>query len=68
MDTMNGLHLSRLEQTKLMLQMVDQSRVKPMGILPQVKTSISGIVYFIDYIVFQPSTPNTFYPTLLGRP
>jgi hypothetical protein len=33
-----------------------------------VKTSISGIVYFIDYIVFQPSTPNTSYPILLGRP
>jgi hypothetical protein len=39
-----------------------------MGILPQVKTSISGIVYLIDYIVFQPSTPNTSYPILLGRP
>jgi hypothetical protein len=68
MDTMQSLHLSGLEQTKLMLQMADQSRVKPMGILPQVKTSISGIVYFIDYIVFQPSIPNTSYPILLGRP
>ena len=39
-----------------------------MGILPQVKTSILGIIYLIDYIVFQPSTPNTSYPILLGQP
>jgi hypothetical protein len=51
-----------------MLRMADQSQVKPMGTLPQVKTSISGIVYLIDYIMFQPSTPNTSYSILLGRP
>ena len=62
MDTMNSLHLSGLERTKLMLRMADQSQVKPMGILPKVETSIFGIVYLIDYIVFQPSTPNTSYP------
>jgi hypothetical protein len=44
MDTMNSLHLFGLQQTKLMLRMANQSRVKPLGILPQVKTSISGIV------------------------
>ena len=48
--------------------MADQSRVKPLEILPKIKTSISGIVYFIDFIVFQPSTNNTSYPILLGRP
>jgi hypothetical protein len=32
-DTMHSLHLSRLQQTKLMLRMADQSRVKPLGIL-----------------------------------
>jgi hypothetical protein len=39
-----------------------------MGILPQIKTCISGLVYWIDYIVYQPRTPNTSYPILLGRP
>jgi hypothetical protein len=65
-DTMLSLHLPRLEETKLVLRMADQSRVKPLGIIPKVKTSISGITYFIDFIVFQPSTSNTSYPILLG--
>ena len=39
-----------------------------MRILPKIKTSISRIVYLIDYIVFQPSTNNTSYPILLGHP
>jgi hypothetical protein len=67
-DTMLSLHLTGLQETKLVLRMADQSRVKPLGILPKVKTSKLGIVYFIDFIVFQPSTNNASYPILLGRP
>jgi hypothetical protein len=67
-DTMLSLHLTSLQETKLVLRMADQSRVKPLGILPKVKTSISGIVYLIDFIVFQPSTNNASYPILLGHP
>ena len=67
-DTVLSLHLIGLLKTKLVLGMGDQSRVKPLGILPKIKTSISGIVYLIEFIVIQPSTNNTSYPILLGRP
>ena len=67
-DTMLGLHLVGLEETKLVLRMADQSRVKPLGILPKVKTRIAGLIFLIDYIVFQPNTSNASYPILLGRP
>jgi hypothetical protein len=63
-----SLYLTGLQETKLVLRMADQSRVKPLGILPKIKTSILGIVYLIDFIVFQPSTNNTSYPILLDGP
>ena len=52
LDTMNGLQLTGLQDTKLMLRMADQSRVKPLGILSNVKTTIAGNPYWIDYIDF----------------
>ena len=45
LDTMNGLQLTGLQDTKLMLRMADQSRVKPLGILSDVKTTIAGNPY-----------------------
>ena len=68
LDTMKGLQLTGLQDTKLMLRMADQSRVKPLGILFDVKTTIAGNPYWIDYIVFQPNSPHASYPILLGRP
>ena len=68
LDTMTSLQLIGLQDTKLMLRMIDQSRVKPMGILPNVKTTIANNSYWIDYIVFQPNSLHASYPILLGRP
>ena len=68
LDTMKGLQLTGLQDTKLMLRMADQSRVKPLGILSDVKTTIASNPYWIDYIVFQPNSPHASYPILLGRP
>ena len=68
LDTMKGLQLTGLQDTKLMLRMADQSRVKPLGILSDVKTTIACNPYWIDYIVFQPNSPHASYPVLLGRP
>jgi len=65
-DTILSLQLTNLQETKLILRMVDQSRVKPLGILPKVSTVISGLVYAIDFLFFQPNTPNVSYPLLLG--
>ena len=45
LDTMTSLQLTSLQDTKLMLRMADQSRIKPMEILPSVKTTIAGNSY-----------------------
>ena len=68
LDTMTSLQLIGLQDTKLMLPMADQSKIKPMGILPSVKTTIAGNSYWIDYIIFQPNSPHASYPILFGRP
>lgn len=67
-DTILSLQLIGLYETKLELRGFYQSRVKPKGTLPKIKTMISGNIYYIDYIVFQQLIPNTSYPILLGRP
>ena len=60
-DTMLSLHLIGFQETKLVLRMADQSQVKPLGILPKIKTSISRIVYLIDFIVFQSIVPLIYH-------
>ena len=52
-DTMEKLGLTNLLPTKLLLQMAYHSKVLPMGVLVNVDTNIAGIVYKIDYVVFQ---------------
>ena len=51
--------------TPIILRMADQSRVKPLGMLAQVLTSIGGIDYKIDYIVFKVTEHISTYPILL---
>ena len=68
LDTMISLQLIDLQDTKLILRMANQSRVKPMEILSSVKTTKAGNSYWIDYIIFQPNSPHASYPILLGRP
>jgi hypothetical protein len=48
--------------------MADQSRVKPLGMLSQVITTIGGIDSKINYIVFKLTDSISSYPILLGRP
>ena len=45
LDTMSSLQLIGLQDTKLMLRMANQSRIKPMRILADVKTTIVGNPY-----------------------
>ena len=52
-DTMEKLGLSDLLPTDLLLRMADHSKVLPVGVLVNVDTNIAGIVYKIDYVVFQ---------------
>jgi hypothetical protein len=67
-ETMEQLGLTQLKPIALILRMVDQSRVKPIGVLLEAHTIIVGIEYMIDYIVFKLLTSNFSYLILLGRP
>ena len=67
-DTMEKLGLSDLLPTNLLLRMADHSKVLPVGVLVNVDTNIAGIVYKIDYVVFQLKSSTLSYPILLGRP
>jgi hypothetical protein len=67
-DTMEELGLTSMTTTPIILRMVDQSRVKPLGMLSQLLTIIGGIDYKIDYVVFKVSESISTYPILLGRP
>jgi hypothetical protein len=52
-DTMEELGLTSMTTTPIILRMADQSRVKPLGMLSQLLTTIGGIDYKIDYVVFK---------------
>ena len=67
-DTMEEIGLTTMTTTPIILRMADQSRVKPLGILKQVLTTIKGIDFRIDYIVFKVTESISSYPILLGRP
>ena len=54
--------------TPIILRIADQSRVKPLGILKQILTTIGGIDFQIDYIVFKVTKSISSYSILLGRP
>ena len=67
-DTTEKLGSTSLLPTKLLLRMADHSKVLPMDVLVNVDTNIAGIVYKIDYMVFQLKNLTLSYPILLGRP
>ena len=57
-DTMEEIGLTTITTTPIILRMADQSRIKPLGILKQVLTTIGGI----DYIVFKVTESISSYP------
>ena len=67
-EVMEELGLKTMNPTPIILRMADQRRVKPLGILMQIVTTIGGIDYKIDYIVFKLTEFISSYPILLGRP
>jgi hypothetical protein len=67
-DTMEELDLTSMTTTPIILRMADQNRVKPLGMLSQLLTTIGGIDYKIDYVVFKVSESISTYPIFLGRP
>jgi len=67
-EIMEELGLKTINSTPIILRMADQRRVLPMGLLAQIDTTIAGIDYKIDYIVFKLTESISSYPILLGRP
>ena len=67
-DTMEKLDLMSLLPMELLLWMADHSKVLPMGVLVNIDTNIAGIVYKIDYVVFQLKSSTLSYPILLSCP
>jgi hypothetical protein len=50
-DTMEELGLTSMTTTPIILRMADQSRVKPLGMLSQLLTTIGGISpIFLDIV------------------
>ena len=54
--------------TSIILEMVDHTRTKPLGQLPQVPVQIAGREYKIDFIVVQIVDAIQPIPGILGRP
>ena len=67
-DTMEEIGLTTMTTTPIILRMANQSHVKPLGILKQVLTTIGGIDFQIDYIVFKVIESISPYLILLRRP
>ena len=66
-DTARALGFTNFESTPKILRMADQSRVIPLGKLPNVSVIIGDQPFRLDFIVIDPPTPSS-YPMLLGRP
>ena len=66
-DTMEQLRITTMTTTPIILRMADQSRVKPLGMLFQLLTTIGGIDYKIDYVVFKVFESISLYRILLGK-
>jgi len=50
------------------LKMVDQTTIKPVGLIRDMKIYVHGILFIITFIVFQNSVVDVNYSMLLGRP
>lgn len=64
--TMEQLRLHHIRPTPVVLEFVDQSKIKPKGVLDDVVVSINSWEYPIDFIVLQPKNPIRGYPLILG--
>ena len=67
-DIMEELGITSMTTTSIILRMTDQSWIKPLEMLSQLLTTIGGIDYKIDYVVFKVFKSISTYPILLGRP
>jgi hypothetical protein len=62
------LGLPKLKPSPYHLRMVDQSMMKPLGIIRNLKIHIHGIPYITTFIVLKNNVVDSNYSMLLGRP
>jgi len=62
------LGLSKPKSAPYNLHMADQTILKPLGLIKDLKILVHGILYVITFTVIQNSVPNFSYFILLGRP
>jgi hypothetical protein len=67
-ETMEEIGLTNMSTNLIILRMAEQSRVKPLGILNQVPTTIGGIKQKMNNVIFKVTESISSYPILLGRP
>jgi hypothetical protein len=66
-DTKEQLGITTMTTTPIILRIADQSRVKPLGMLSQLLTTVGEIDYKIDYVVFKVFESISLYPIFLGK-
>lgn len=67
-QTMQELGFTNLEPTNIVLRVADQRRVKPLGIIQGVKTTVGGLEFHVSYLVVKPHSYAASFPILMGRP
>jgi hypothetical protein len=62
------LGLSKPKPTPYNLRMVDQTIIKPLGLIKDLKILVHGIFYIVTFIVIQNSVLDSNYSMLLSCP
>jgi len=62
------LGLPKLKLAPYNMRMVDQTTIKPMGLIKDLKIYVHGIFYIIMFIILQNSVVGFNYFMLFGRP
>ena len=65
--TMEGLQLGNLRPPPISLELVDRSKVKPIGVLDDVIVTLASWKFPVDFMVIQPKLMER-HPMILGKP
>lgn len=66
-DTATAMGYKTFQPTTRMIRLDDQTRRKPLGTLTDVRTTIGGVVFPLNYVIIKTLTERG-YKVLIGRP
>ena len=66
--TYDHLILANLTPTCIVLELIDSSRVIPVGIIEDIIVTLESWEYPLGFFVVQPKSSLGFHPLILGRP